>query len=121
MGRRRRILTWMVGGLLILFSLLYLLPYVWMTSMSFKPDSEIYSRTIFPKDPTLEQYSRLFYGYKFKDLTLKIQFPTYYKNTVYITVVSLALVLFTDALAAYGFAKFKYRRKTFLFWLRSEE
>lgn len=117
MGRRRRILTWMIGGLLILFSLLYLLPYVWMTSMSFKPDSEIYSRAIFPKDPTLEQYSRLFYGYKFKDLTLEIQYGTYYKNTAYITVVSLVLVLFTDALAAYGFAKFNFRGKTVLFWL----
>lgn len=117
MARRRKLLTWMVGGLLVLFSLIYLLPYVWMTSMSFKPDSEIYSRAIFPKNPTLEQYSRLFEGYKFKDLTLKIQFPTYYKNTVYITIVSLALVLFTDALAAYGFAKFNFRGKTFLFWL----
>jgi len=27
------------------------------------------------------------------------------------------LVLFTDALAAYGFAKFKFRGRTFLFWL----
>ncbi len=117
MARRRKILTWMVGGLLVIFSLIYLLPYVWMTSMSFKPDSEIYSRAIFPKNPTLEQYARLFEGYKFKDLTLKIQFPTYYKNTAYITIVSLVLVLFTDALAAYGFAKFKFRGKTFLFWL----
>lgn len=117
MARRRKIISWMVGGFLLLFSLMYLLPYVWMTSMSFKPDSEVYSRAIFPKEPTLEQYHRLFYGYTFKDLTLQIQYGRYYKNTVFITVVSLVLVLFTDALAAYGFAKFNFKGKNILFWL----
>jgi len=107
----------MVGGFLILFSLLYLLPYVWMTSISFKPDSEIYSRAIFPKEPTLEQYNRLFFGYTFKDLTLKIQYGRYYINTAFITVVSLILVMFTDTLAAYGFAKFNFKGKNILFWL----
>lgn len=117
MARRRKIIAWMVGGFLVLFSLMYLLPYVWMTSMSFKPDSEVYSRAIFPKEPTLEQYNRLFYGYTFKDLTLQIQYGRYYRNTTFITLVSLILVLFTDALAAYGFAKFNFKGKTLLFWL----
>jgi ABC-type glycerol-3-phosphate transport system permease component len=85
--------------------------------MSFKPDGEIYSGKIFPENPTLEQYQRLFYGYQFRDLTLKIDFPVYYQNTIIVTVISLALVLFLDAMAAYGFAKFEFRGKTVLFWL----
>ena len=117
MARRRRILTFGIGGFLILFAFLYLFPYIWMASMSLKPDGEIYSGKIFPEKPTLEQYQRLFYGYKFKDNILKIDFPVYYKNTTIITIVSLALVLFLDALAAYGFAKFEFRGKTVLFWL----
>jgi multiple sugar transport system permease protein len=45
-----------------------------------------------------------------------VQFGDYFKNTTIITVISLILVLFTDALAAYAFAKFKFRGKTILFW-----
>jgi multiple sugar transport system permease protein len=101
---------------LVVFAALYLLPYVWMISMSLKPDAEIFSRAIFPKAPTLEQYARLFFGFKFRDITLRVQFGDYFKNTTIITVISLVLVLFTDALAAYAFAKLKFRGKTILFW-----
>src|SRR5574341_244698 len=116
MARRRRIIMVGVGGFLILFAILYLIPYVWMISMSFKPDSEIYSRSLFPQAPTLEQYQRLFFGYQFQNIVLKIDYPRFYLNTILVTLTSLVLVLFTDALAAYGFAKFKFRGKTVLFW-----
>src|SRR5574341_435375 len=101
MLRRRKILARGIGGFLALFAILYLLPYIWMVSVSLKPDAEIFSTRIFPKNPTLEQYQRLFFGYQFKDITLKVNYPVYYKNTVMITVISLVLVLFADALAAY--------------------
>jgi len=117
MARRRRILQYGIGGLLCLFAVLYLFPFVWMAAMSLKPDAEIYSGHVFPAAPTLEQYRRLFFGYEFKGLTLVVPYLDYYKNTVFVTVVSLALVLLTDALAAYGFAKFQFRGKELLFWL----
>jgi len=117
MLRRRKILARGIGGFLALFALLYLVPYIWMVSVSLKPDAEIFSTKIFPKNPTLEQYRRLFFGYEFKGITLEVNFPAYYKNTIIITVISLVLVLFADALAAYGFAKFEFRGKTVLFWL----
>jgi ABC-type glycerol-3-phosphate transport system permease component len=117
MKRRRKITSYVIGGLLIGFALLYLFPYVWMVSMSLKPDAEIYSLNVIPENPTLEQYQRLFHGYEFKGTTLKINFPAYYRNTVFITIISLILVIFTDALAAYAFARFQFRGKTILFWL----
>jgi ABC-type glycerol-3-phosphate transport system permease component len=117
MKRRRNILGFGIGGFLLLFAFLYLFPYIWMTAMSFKADSEIFSGKVFPENPTLEQYQRLFYGYQYKDVTLSLPYTTYYKNTLIVTVVSMVLVLFFDALAAYGFAKFNFRGKTLLFWL----
>lgn len=117
MARQRKILAYGLGGFLILFAVAYLIPYVWMVSMSFKPDSEVFTRSIFPQDPTLEQYRRLFYGYQFRDILLQVNYGAYYRNTTFITLVSLVLVLFTDALAAYAFAKFDFRGKTVLFWL----
>lgn len=117
MARRRKLLAYGMSGFLFLFAIMYLFPYIWMVSMSLKPDSEVFSGTFLPENPTLEQYQRLFTGYKFKDIILKIDFPVYYENTAIITFVSLVLVLFLDALAAYGFAKFEFRGKTVLFWL----
>lgn len=117
MARRRRILALIIGSFLVLFAFLYLFPYIWMISTSLKPDGEIFSATIFPQHPTLQQYQRLFFGYQFKGLTLEVNFPAYYKNTVFVTMVSLALIVLTDSLAAYGFARFNFKGKTILFWL----
>jgi len=117
MAQRRRILQFGLGGLLGLFALLYLFPYVWMVAMSFKPDGEIYSEHVFPLAATWEQYQRLFLGYKFKGLTLSVPYLAYYRNTVFVTLASLVLVLLTDALAAFAFAKYNFRGKNALFWL----
>jgi len=115
--RRDRILRNGIGGFLVLFAILYLFPYVWMVAMSFKPDSEIFTRSIFPAAPTLEQYQRLVAGYRFQDITLTVDFGAYFRNSIFITVVSLVLVVFTDAMAAYAFAKFNFRGKSVLFWV----
>jgi multiple sugar transport system permease protein len=117
MKRRRKILGLGIGGFLLLFAFLYFFPYIWMTAMSFKADGELFSGKVFPEQPTLEQYQRLFYGYQYKDVTLTIPYWTYYKNTIIVTAISMVLVLFFDAMAAYGFAKFNFRGKTLLFWL----
>jgi ABC-type glycerol-3-phosphate transport system permease component len=117
MNPRKKILSYGIGGFLLLFAILYLFPYVWMTSMSFKADAEIFSGKIFPENPTLEQYQRLFFGYQYNDITLTIPYGRYFINTVIVTVVSMFLILTCDALAAYAFAKFKFRGKNLLFWL----
>src|SRR5574341_887376 len=117
MNSRATILRYGIGGYLLLFAFLYLFPYIWMTAMSFKADAEVFSGKVFPEHPTLEQYQRLFYGYQYKDVTLTLPYATYYKNTIIVTVTSLVLVLFFDALAAYAFAKFNFRGKKVLFWL----
>ena len=117
MAQQRRLLQYGIGGFLILIAILYVFPYVWMAAMSFKPDAEVFSTRIFPTAPTLEQYQRLLSGYQFKGVTLQIPFWSYFKNTIIITLTSLVLVLFADALAAYAFAKFKFRGKNLIFWL----
>ncbi len=117
MIQRRKILSYLIGGFLLLFAVLYVFPYIWMVAMSFKADSEIFSGKIFPVAPTLEQYQRLFFGYQFKNITLIVPYARYYLNTIIVTVVSMFLILTCDALAAYAFAKFRFKGKTVLFWL----
>ncbi len=117
MTKRKKILSRLIGGFLAIFAILYLFPYIWMTAMSFKPDAEIFEPGVFPSNPTLEQYQRLFFGYQYKDIKLEVNFPAHYKNTVIVTTISLVLIVFTDALAAYGFAKFNFKGKKILFWI----
>ncbi len=117
MARRRTILAGGIAGFLILFAILYLIPYLWMISLSIKPDNEIFTRNLIPAAPTLEQYRRLFFGYQFQNSLLKIDYTRFYLNTIVVTASSLLLVLFTDALAAYTFAKFEFKGKTVLFWM----
>jgi len=117
MGRRQRIVKTGMVVLLCFFAIFYVFPYVWMMAMSLKPDGEIYTVNIFPQEPTLEQYKRLAFGYQFgPEYNLQYKYGAYYRNTIIVTVCSLVLVLFFDALAAYTFAKFKFRGKTVLFW-----
>ena len=117
MAGRKKTFTYAISIILILFSILYLIPYVWMASMSFKADSEIFARSIFPENPTIEQYDRLLFGYVFQGRKLEIQFPSYFKNTAIITTTSLILIILTDSLAAYAFAKLNFRGKRVLFWV----
>jgi len=98
MIRRRKIVQYGIAGFLCLFAVLYLFPYIWMVRCPSRRTRRSSQATSFPSTPTWEQYQRLFYGYKFKDLVLIIPYLTYYKNTVFVTVVSLFLVLLTDAL-----------------------
>ena len=117
MERRRKITIFTISSFLILFSILYIIPYIWMTSMSLKPDNEVFTRYIFPQHPTLGQYQRLLFGYEFQGRLLEVQFPAYFKNTAIITTISLVLIVFTDALAAYAFAKLEFTGKRVLFWV----
>ncbi len=117
MGPRQRILKTGMVVFLCIFAILYLFPYVWMMAMSFKPDGEIFSVNVFPRQPTLESYRRIFFGYQFgEQYNLQYKYGAYYKNTIIVTALSLVFVLFTDALAAYTFAKFEFRGKKVLFW-----
>jgi ABC-type glycerol-3-phosphate transport system permease component len=102
---------------LCLLVILYVLPYVWMISTSFKPDSELFAGHVFPSQPTLLQYERLLIGYQAGDITVEFQYPRYYLNSAFVTVASVLLVLTFDALAAFAFAKYQFKGKRILFWL----
>jgi ABC-type glycerol-3-phosphate transport system permease component len=102
---------------LCLVVLLYIYPYVWMISTSFKPDDELFSGNAIPQRPTLLQYERLLVGYQAGDITLKYQYPRYYINSVFVTVLSVVFVLTFDTLAAFAFAKYQFKGKRILFWV----
>ncbi|EMK3046940.1 carbohydrate ABC transporter permease [Listeria monocytogenes] len=92
-----------VGGFFMI------LPFIWMVLSSLKTDAEILKipPTIWPETFTLDNFTKLF---------TEMDFAIYLKNTLIIVFFSF-FGLFLNAMAGYGFAKFKFKGKNKLFYL----
>ncbi len=104
-----RTFRWVVAILLTLGGVLMLLPFIWMLLSAFKPESEVTQipPTLWPEQFTLDNFRNLFDN---------MAFGTYLGNTLIIVFFSF-FVLFLNAMAGYGFAKFKFKGRGFLFYL----
>jgi multiple sugar transport system permease protein len=89
-------------------SVLMLLPFFWMISTAFKPDTEIFTVPI-------KWFPSSFYGENFKKAFQVIPIIKYMLNTVYIAVLKIGGEVFISALVAYGFARFDFRGKNLFF------
>jgi multiple sugar transport system permease protein len=97
-------------ALLILIAVVVGYPFLWMLLSSFKDIKEFYliPPKLFPQTFSLENYREIF---------TKWNFGTYYKNSIIVTVVQLLANLLVVLFAGYGFAKYRFRFKTFFFML----
>ncbi|MFD1410285.1 MULTISPECIES: carbohydrate ABC transporter permease [Lapidilactobacillus] len=103
----RKLSKGVVGLILAFWGLMTILPFLWMFLSSFKSNAEISQMTqnFLPQHWTLMNYKNLF---------VSGNFGVYLKNTLIITLASFVGLLF-NAMAGYGFAKFKFKGKAFLF------
>jgi multiple sugar transport system permease protein len=99
-------------GLLLLViaagSVVFLLPFAWMVSTSFKTTDQVY---VFPPvwiPPQLQWQN-------YPDAWNRVPFPTFYLNSVIIVTFNLIGTLFSSALTAYGFARLRFRGRNVLF------
>src|SRR5438132_950783 len=98
-------------GVLCLASLAMLYPLLWMLASSFKPDSDIFSSaSLWPKSFSLEAYWRGFAG-------LQISFGKFFLNSLVVSVCSVVGNVLSCSLAAYAFARLKFRGQNFWFAL----
>ncbi len=97
---------------LLTFGITMIVPFIWTLSSSFKNNNEIFSYPIkwIPETFRLSNYERVW---------TEIPFPTYYWNTIKLSVIVTVGQLVTCSLAAYSFSKLKYpgRDKIFLCYL----
>lgn len=100
-----RIITYTI---LIVAVLICLFPFLWMISTSFKQTSDIYKMppTLFPSAPTLDNFIE---GWKGAD------FGVFFKNSAFVTLLATVGTVFSSAVVAYGFARFKSRFSSALF------
>lgn len=91
-----------VGGLITA------LPFIWMLSASFKTTSEIFRfpPSLIPQRLSLDNYQSLFSNWPF---------ATWYANSVLVAALVTITVLFFCSLAGFGFAKYRFAGKRFLF------
>lgn len=96
-----------VGLILAVWALVTIAPFLWMILSSFKSNTEIsqMNQSILPHHWTLQNY---------KDLFISGNFGVYLKNTLIITGFSF-IGLLLNAMAGYGFAKFKFKGRGVLF------
>lgn len=98
----------LVFTLLLIFSLLTLIPFIWMISASFKTNNDVFSVPIqwIPKTWHPENYSVIW---------TRIPLLTFFKNTAILSIVITLIQLFTSSFAAYGFSKMHFNGRNLLF------
>src|SRR5580704_15155017 len=121
-GRRRR--RTVIGvvlrmGILCLLGLAVSLPFVWMVSASFKPRREVEEVRIVPKQPTTRNYPIVLNqepdpGTHKK---LDLRFGRWYFNSLFMAVGTTFLQVLTSALAAYAFARMRWKGRDTVFLL----
>jgi multiple sugar transport system permease protein len=107
----QKILRWLGSHtLLVTVAILMMLPFVWMVLASFKTNPEIESSAYWPKSFSLQNYGDVF-------RTPRISFARYYFNSLFVAAWVTFLTCFTSALAAYAFARLKWKGRDTVFLL----
>jgi len=108
-GRTRRragtVLAWIA---LSLIGIVFLYPFVWLVSASFKPRSDVFDNRLVPETFTLENYVVVW-----QEAPLAL----WLLNTAIVTVLAAVTVTLSSAMVAWGFAYFRFRGRGLLFGL----
>ena len=107
----KKVVKLLLTILMLLVGLTMILPFLWMLSASFKPESDIFTFPIqwIPKDPILSNYTNVWSGI--------LPFYQYYGNTIYVTVLSTIGGVITSLLSGYAFARINFKGKNIIFLL----
>jgi multiple sugar transport system permease protein len=102
----------MLYAVLILITLFFVVPLIWMVSTSLKPEAELFrDKGFIPAHPTFENFARI--------LTAGGQTPVlrYMFNSFGVSIIGTALTVLLTSLSAYAFARIDFRGKDILFSL----
>ena len=96
-------------GIIAVFSFI---PLVLAVGMSLKPINElfVFPPTLFPRQPSFDNYRMLFSLIN----TTRVAFSRYFFNTLFITIATTAIHVFTASMAAYPLAKGRFPGKNTL-------
>ena len=103
----RRALKWAGNALLAVMLVWTLVPFYWMLATSLKKDREIYGyeATLVPRQPTLQNYVRLFD---------KTPFVKYLRNSAIVSIGNTLASLLLATLGAYALARLRFPGRTLI-------
>ncbi|WP_157574559.1 carbohydrate ABC transporter permease [Jiangella muralis] len=106
--RRRRItpVKALIWTALILATLVFIYPFIWLLSASFKPRGEVFDNKLIPETFTFQNYL---------DVWHEAPMALWLWNTVLVTVLAAVTVTVSSAMVAWGFSYFRFRGRNFLF------
>jgi multiple sugar transport system permease protein len=90
--------------------IIFIMPFLWMLSASFKPELDVLAYPIrwIPQTwNAAENYREVWFG--------ALPFSLYYWNSIKITLLTTLLSLITSAMAAYGFSKISFKGRDLIF------
>jgi multiple sugar transport system permease protein len=92
-------------------AVLMIVPFFWMVSSSFKPSAEVFTYPVewLPRKWTLNGYRALFDS--------RYNFLLFYWNTFYVSFMTVVGVLTVGSMAAYAYAKIKFKGRDVFFFL----
>ncbi len=93
-----------------IFGLIMIYPLVWMIMSSFKDTNTIFTTAgqLIPEEFTLDNYINGWKGFA------GVGFGTFFKNSLFISVVATVGTVFSSAIVAYGLARCRFRGKKIL-------
>ncbi|WEG09508.1 carbohydrate ABC transporter permease [Microbacterium horticulturae] len=106
--RHRHPMRWLIMAALVVLSVVFAYPFIWLISASFKPRSDVFDNRLIPQTFTFDNY-----------VTVWQQAPLalWLVNTVVVTALAAVTVTLSSAMVAWGFAYFRFRGRGFLFGL----
>jgi multiple sugar transport system permease protein len=95
--------------LLIVLSIIFVYPFIWLISASLKPQGETFDNKLIPDNFVEPWYAN------FTDVMDRVPLATWFINSVWISGLGALLVTFSSALVAFAFAYFEFPGRTALF------
>jgi multiple sugar transport system permease protein len=109
MGKESKTVKIMLTLIMAVVGLLFMSPLIWMISASMKVEEEVFTYPIqwIPKTWNMVE--------NYRTVWVDNKFSLYYWNSIKVTVLTTLISIITSALAAYAFAKIKFRGINVLF------
>ncbi|WP_405002726.1 carbohydrate ABC transporter permease [Georgenia ruanii] len=104
--RRVTVSRVVVLAALVALTVVFIYPFVWLVSASFKPQGEVFDNRLIPETFTVENYLSVWH---------EAPMLLWLGNTVLVTVLAAVTVTFSSALVAWGFAYFRFPGRGMLF------
>jgi multiple sugar transport system permease protein len=97
---------WLLYAVLSAITLVFIYPFVWLVSASFKPRGEVFDNKLIPETFTFDNYIEVW---------REAPMALWLFNTAWVTVLATVAVTLSSALVAWGFSYFRFRGRNALF------